>query len=124
MRNGGRFFEYGLGPKASKEVAEFFPDSIEEDSFFFPSHPTEWKTEVCKEIQDAGFSVERVEDHEAIEIYESTSELMDLIEMVPLVRDFDRRRDRGRIGDLKLRYGTEIGIPITWHYYIVEARRI
>ncbi|MFQ5909721.1 MAG: class I SAM-dependent methyltransferase [Thermoplasmata archaeon] len=123
LRNGGCFFEYGLGPEANKEIAEFFPDRIEEENFFFPRHPTDWKMEVCDEILDAGFSVERVEDHTDIEIYESTSELMDLIEMVPLVQDFDRNRDRKRIDDLKQRYGTKTGIPITWHYYIVEAMR-
>ncbi|MHA2433927.1 MAG: hypothetical protein ACXADO_11915, partial [Candidatus Thorarchaeota archaeon] len=57
------------------------------------------------------------------ELYQSTTELKDLIEMVPLVQDFDRKRDAARIDDLKRRHGAKNGIPITWHYYIMEAKR-
>ena len=48
---------------------------------------------------------------------------MDLIEMIPLVRRFDRQKDRERIRELAERYGSEKGVRITWHYYILLARK-
>jgi ubiquinone/menaquinone biosynthesis C-methylase UbiE len=123
LRSGGHLFEYGLGPDANKEVMEYFPERIEEESFFVPHDPAEWKKEVCEEILEAGFSVNSVEDYRETELYQSTTELKDLIEMVPLVQDFDRKRDAARLDDLKRRHGAKNGIPITWHYYIMEAKR-
>ena len=48
---------------------------------------------------------------------------MDLIEMVPLVRKFDRKKDRGKIEELAKKYGSKKGVKITWHYYILTARK-
>lgn len=123
LRSGGHIFEYGLGPNANKEVMEFFPERIEEESFFVPRDPAGWKEEVCEEIREAGFSVRSVEDYRETELYQSTTEPKDLIEMVPLVQDFDRKRDAARIDDLKRRHGAKNGIPVTWHYYITKAKR-
>jgi hypothetical protein len=43
--------------------------------------------------------------------------------MVPLVRDFDRNRDREKTRELAEKYGSERGIRIIWHYYILMARK-
>jgi ubiquinone/menaquinone biosynthesis C-methylase UbiE len=45
LKTDGFFFEYGLGPNASKEIAEFFRERIERSSFFFPRNPKRWKKE-------------------------------------------------------------------------------
>ena len=58
MKRGGFSFEYELGPGAKKEIAEFFPGRIEEESFF-----REWKRVVSGRVADAGFLVESVEDY-------------------------------------------------------------
>jgi len=62
-------------------------------------------------------------DYEEKEYY-SEEEVTDLIEMVPLVRDFNRKKDRKRISELVEKYKGKNGIKITWHYYIIEARRV
>ena len=67
--------------------------------------------------------LESMEDYKEKEYY-SEEEVMDLIEMVPLVRDFNRKRDRKRISELAEKYKKKNGIKITWHYYVVEARRV
>jgi len=123
LRKGGFFFEYGLGPYASKEIAEFFPERIEKENFFFPRNPKRWKKEVCQEIVDADFVVLSIEDHVENNYYEDENELMNLIEMVPLVQDFDREKDRGTIQELAEKYKEERGIKITWHYSIIMARK-
>lgn len=123
LRRNGYFFEYSLGPEANKEILEFFPNRIEKENFFFPKSLKEWKEEVCKDIKNAGFIVNSIEDFKEGGYYQSEEELMNLIEMVPLVRKFDREEDRKRINELAEKYKERRGIKITWHYYIMEARR-
>jgi len=48
---------------------------------------------------------------------------MDLIELVPLVKDFDRKKDKSQVAKLAKKYKEKRGIKITWHYYITVARR-
>ena len=49
--------------------------------------------------------------------------LMNLIEMVPLVKDFDRVRDRRTILELARKYQRRQGISVTWHYYVILAKK-
>lgn len=123
LKKGGFFFKYGLGPEANKEIAEFFPARIEKESFLLPTNLEEWKEEVSENIADAGFSVESIDDYKEREYHSSEEELMNLIEMVPLVRDFDRETDKEVIGTLARKYRNKRGISVTWHYYILTARR-
>ncbi len=119
----GYFFEYGLGPEADKEIIEFFQDRIDKENFFFPHKPKDWHKEVCSDIKDAGFDIEDIHEYREHDYYRSKEDLMDLIEMVPLVRDFDRIKDRRVIDDLAKKYMAVKGIKITWHYYVLCARR-
>lgn len=123
LGRGGYFFEYGLGPEADKEIVEFFPERIEKESFFFLENLMEWKREVCEPVVEAGLVVSSVEDYKEDECYGGEDELMDLIEMVPLVKNFDRKKDRKRIRGLAEKYVDEGGMKITWHYYIMVARK-
>lgn len=124
LKEGGAFFECGLGPEADKEVLEFFPERIETENFFFPIDLKEWKREVSEHIEPAGFILLEVHDYKENDYYRSEDELMDLIEMVPLVKDFDRNRDRKLIMRLAEKYREKRGIKITWHYYIMVAKRL
>jgi len=124
LKIGGFFFEYGLGPEADKEIFEFFQERIEAQNFFSPKDLKEWKSEVSDPIEKAGFFVVNVQDYKEYEYYCSERELMDLIEMVPLVKDFDRKGDRDLVKRLADKYRTNAGIRITWHYYIILARRL
>lgn len=123
LRKNGYFFEYSLGPEADKEIKEFFPKRITKENFFFPRNLKEWKQEVCEHIREAGFAVSSVEDFKEDNYYDNEDELMDLIEMVPLVKDFDRETDRKKIKQLVEQYENEEGVKITWHYYIMIARK-
>jgi SAM-dependent methyltransferase len=122
LKRRGYFFEYGLGPDANKEIVEFFPDTIDEEAFFFPE-TRRWKKEVCFPVTDY-FLVNSVEDYHEKEYYQNTEEIMDLIDMVPLVQDFDREKDRNTVEELAEKYRGEKGIEMTWHYYILEAQRL
>lgn len=122
LKKDGYFFEYGLGPEANKEIVEFFGDRIDEEAFFFP-RTKEWKREVCEYIRDL-FVVLSVEDYQEKEYYQHEEELMDLIEMVPLVKDFDREKDKSTVEGLAKKYKTVNGIEITWHYYVLVAQAI
>jgi len=123
LKKGGDFLEYDVGPEANKEIVEFFPDRIEKDNFFIPECLSTWKEEVVQKIKNVGFIVESMEDYKEKEYY-SEEEVMDLIEMVPLVRHFNRKKDRKRISELAEKHKEKNGIKITWHYYIIEARRV
>lgn len=106
LRKKGCFFEYGLGPDANKEIREFFPDRFNRESFFIPKNRGRWKKEACQHLERVGFAIVGVEEHKDVEHYQSEGELMDLIEMVPLVNDFDRTEDRETIGKLAEKYRT------------------
>lgn len=96
-----------MGPEANKEIAEFFQERIEEENFFFPNNFEEWKKEVCEKIADAGFLIEGVDDYKERECYQNIEELMNLVEMVPLVKNFDREKDKKTIEMLTKRYRTK-----------------
>jgi len=123
LRRRGYFFEYSLGPDADKEIKEFFPERIEKENFFIPKDLRNWKQEICEGIIEAGFTVSDIDDFKEANYYENEEELMDLIEMVPLVRRFDRKKDREKIKELAEKYGSKKGVKITWHYYILMARK-
>lgn len=122
LRRRGYFFEFGLGPDADKEIKEFFPERIEKENFFFPKDLKKWKQEVSEDIMEAGFTVSDIDDYKEANYHENEEELMDLIEMVPLVINFDRKKDRKKIRELAEKYGSKKGIKTTWHYYILMAR--
>jgi len=123
LKGNGYFLECSLGPEADKEIKEFFPERIEKENFFFPKDLRKWKQEVSEGTIEAGFTVSDVEDYKESDYYENEEELMDLIEMVPLVRKFDRKKDREKIKELAEKYGSKKGVKITWHYYILMARK-
>lgn len=123
VREGGYFFEYGLGPEADREIKEFFPERIDPESFCIPEVIGKWKEEACQEVMDAGFTIENIEDYREEEHFRDVEELMDTIEMVPLVKDFNRGKDQVIIKALAEKYGVEAGISTTWHYYILEAHK-
>ncbi len=123
LRTQGVFVEYGLGPKADKEIREFFPKRLEKENFYFPKSLKTWKQEAGKAALDAGFTVSSLEDYIEDDYYENDEELMNLIEMVPLVKDFDRKKDRKTIRGLGEKYSSDKGVRITWHYYILIARK-
>lgn len=122
LRRTGHFMVYGLGPNANREVREFFPGRIDQSSYFFPKDPESWKDEVSEEIKKAGFIVLEVEDHTEVS-FQSEEELIDLIEMVPLVEGFDRKKDWKMVQRLREQYGEGRGIQNTWHYCITTAKK-
>lgn len=124
LKKGGFFLEFGLGPDADREISEFFPERIDTESFFFPRNPKEWKQEISQPIKRAGFTVTGVYEYKENDYYGSLDELMDLIELVPLVKNFDREKDRTQVAKLAEKYGEDRGIKITWHYCITVAKRL
>jgi SAM-dependent methyltransferase len=123
LKNGGVFLRFGLGPEGSKEILSIFPDRYDEGAFFFPKNPRRWKKEVAEEIQASGFSEMRLNDYKGRSYYLSVESLVNLIEMVPLVKDFDRRKDIDKLERFSKEYGTKRGIPITDHFYILGGTK-
>ena len=78
---------------------------------------------MCEGVNDAGFAVINVEDYREIGHHQSEEELMNLVEMVPLVGNFDSEKDRGRMEALSEKYRDQRGIKTTWHYFILKARK-
>jgi len=124
LKRGGHFFEYGLGPDADREIQEFFSERLEQENFFFPKDMAHWKAEVCQKIKDAGFVITTINDFYERDYYQNEEDIMNLIEMVPLIKYFDREKDKKVIHEFAEKYREAKGIKITWHYYITEARRL
>jgi len=123
LKTNGFFLEYGLGPDASREIAEVFQERIERSSFFIPKNPKEWKKEASQHILETGLTIQSMEDYMENRFYKNETELMNLIEMVPIVKNFDRVRDRRTVHELAKKYTRDQGINITWHYYIIVATK-
>jgi Tfp pilus assembly ATPase PilU len=109
--------------KLIKRLKSFFPDRIERENFFFPKDLRKWKEEVCEDALDVGFIVSSIEDFIESERYKDQEELMDLIEMVPLVKDFNRKNNLMKVQELVKKYGYEKGVKTTWHYYIMMVQK-
>lgn len=124
LKEGGYFFVYGLGPDADREIVEFFPDRYEEENFFLPEDPANWKNEVIEKVSKYGFCNIVIEDYKSKDYYKDKEEIMDLIEMVPLLKDFDREKDSKNVNEFVEKYREKKGIGITWHYYILKARKL
>jgi len=124
LKRGGYFFEYGLGPDADREIVEFFPDRYKEENFFLPKDLANWKEEVSRGISKFGFCDIKIEDYKSKDYYKNKEEIMDLIEMVPLVKNFDRENDNKKLDDFVDRYNEREGIGITWHFYILRAKKL
>jgi hypothetical protein len=71
----------------------------------------------------AGFKILTMKDYVENTHYEDETELTNLIEMVPLVKDFDRVGDKRTIKELTKKYRKDQGIRITWHYYVIAATK-
>jgi ubiquinone/menaquinone biosynthesis C-methylase UbiE len=123
LKTNGFFLEYGLGPHASKEIAEFFQERIERSNFFFPRNLKRWKKEASQHIVETGFTILSLKDYMENDYYKDETELMNLIEMVPLVKDFDRVGDRKTVREFAKKYKKGQGIRITWHYYVIVATK-
>jgi ubiquinone/menaquinone biosynthesis C-methylase UbiE len=123
LKTDGFFLRFGLGPHASEEIVEFFRERIERSSFFFPRNPKRWKKEASQHIVDAGFTILSMKDYMENRHFGNETELMNLIEMVPLVKDFDRVGDRRTIQELAKKYKKDQGIRSTWHYWIIIAKK-
>jgi ubiquinone/menaquinone biosynthesis C-methylase UbiE len=123
LKPGGYFFECGLGPESDKEIREFFSTRIITENFCLPQHPARWRDDICTPVQQTGFMVDEVTTHKKYNYYQGIEGIMDLIEMVPLVENFDRVTDRSTVEKLVEKHGTIRGVRITWHYYIIHARR-
>jgi ubiquinone/menaquinone biosynthesis C-methylase UbiE len=124
LKRNGLLFEYGLGPDVNREFVGFFKDRIDKESFFFPKNLSRWKDEVSEPIKNAGFVVESVKDFREDEYHAGVEELLNLAKMVPLVKDFDREKDRRTVEALARKYRDRSGIRTTWHYFILEARKL
>jgi len=124
LKTNGFFLQYGLGPHASEEIPEFFRERIEPSSFFVPKNPKRWKEEASQHVVQAGFTILSMRDYMEDRYYEDENELMNLIEMVPLVKDFDRVADRRIIQELAKKYRKDKGIKIALHYYIIVATKV
>ncbi|UCC12903.1 MAG: class I SAM-dependent methyltransferase [candidate division WOR-3 bacterium] len=123
LRPCGLFFECGLGPESDKEIREFFSNRIIEENFCLPKHPNRWHDEIAAPVEQTGFAIDEATDHKQYDYYDGIDGVMDLIEMVPLVENFDRDIDRPIVEKLVEKYNTPRGVRITWHYYIIQAHR-
>ncbi|MGD2250430.1 MAG: class I SAM-dependent methyltransferase [Candidatus Methanofastidiosia archaeon] len=114
----GFFIEYGLGPRANKEIKNIFPTRINKDAFFFPK-TKDWKKEVIQKFEKK-FSILHFQEYTQTEYY-TIRRALDLIEMVPLVNNFDREKDKPTI--TRIAENSTL-IKTTWHYYMVEAQKL
>lgn len=71
LKNGGFFFIYDLGLEANKEILEYFKERIEEENFFFPKNLKKWKREVSKNVENAGFIVNSIEEFKENKYYQT-----------------------------------------------------
>ena len=123
LGKGGLFFECGLGPESDKEIREFFSNRIIEENFCLPKYLNRWHDEITAPVEQTGFVIDEVTEHKQYDFYDDVNGVMDLIEMVPLVENFDRDMDRPTVEKLAEKHGTTRGVRVTWHYYIIHAHR-
>ncbi len=88
---GGHFIEYGLGPVDSAEIAVAFGDRYTCE--YVPDDVRGWFDRREAALREAGLATLRLEVIEGID-YLTRTQLIETIEMVPLVEPFSARADR------------------------------
>lgn len=97
LKRKGFFFEFGLGPLDSREIAEVFRGRFLEA--YDPVLDSTYLSDRTELLQHSGLATKRLEVIHYIE-YLTHEQLEDVIEMVPLVKDFSRDKDANLINDL------------------------
>jgi SAM-dependent methyltransferase len=114
----GYFIKFGTGPKDCLEIADFFGDRYAEKK----GPLTGWKEKEIKKHEKVGFIGLELNDFDMIDYYPK-EDLIDVIEFVPLVKDFDRKKDGKTIDEIEKRYDTKRGIAITRQFFILKGRK-
>jgi SAM-dependent methyltransferase len=124
LRPGGVFLEYGLGPDSDREFREFFPDRVDLENFFVQRNEASWKTEIAARLDGSGLAVSAIKDFHETTRLASVDDLLDYIEMIPLLLNFDRSRDRSAVEAFAKRYGDGNSAAVTWNYYVLISTKV
>jgi len=119
LKVGGYFIKFGAGPRDCSEIAEFFGDRYAEKK----GPLTSWKEKEIKKHEKVGFIGLELNAFDVIDYY-TKENLIDIIEFVPLVNDFDRKKDKKIIDEIEKRYGIKRGIAVTRQFFILKGKKL
>lgn len=122
LRVGGGFVRYDQAPNDYPEIAQAFGDRYTIETPTWNVNPDNWKEEDVGRHEDVGFKKVCLTEYSVTQFY-STEDLMDLIEFVPLVKDFDREKDKEKITKIESKHNTTRGIAITRYYSLLDSEK-
>ena len=122
LKHGGWFIYTGVGPRSNKEIQTVFKERYT-FNLYESADETTWKDVILRNVHGGGF--ERIEIVDFLNYAYYTPEgLTGYLRMVPVVREFDRKKDQPNIKNIAQKYKTSKGIRITHQYFMVRARKI
>ncbi|MGQ9846967.1 MAG: class I SAM-dependent methyltransferase [Bacteroidales bacterium] len=122
LKKGGHFLKYDQGPEDYSEISKTFGKryTIKKPSWI--GNLNYWKEEENKRHKNAGFKEVDLQDYTVTQYYTLDSLIM-LIKMVPLVKNFDEKKDKNYLDKIRSQYQTHRGIAISRQYFILVARK-
>lgn len=122
LKHEGWFIYTGAGPRSNKEIQTIF-----KERYTFKYYKSEdehvWKDVILKNAHEAGFDKIDISDFLNYAYY-TPEGLTGYLKAVPVVREFDSKKDKPYIQEIAQKYGTPKGIRITHQYFILKARKI
>ncbi|KYK37581.1 MAG: class I SAM-dependent methyltransferase [Theionarchaea archaeon] len=116
----GWFIHMGAGYHYNPEIEAVFSERYTFNPYESLDEST-WKETILKDAVKAGF-------HAAISdftrfVYYTPEGLTKYLEMIPVVKEFESKKDQPYIKEIAQKYRTSKGIKITRQYFILKAKK-
>ncbi|WP_394620203.1 class I SAM-dependent methyltransferase [Lentzea sp. JNUCC 0626] len=119
LRPGGSLVHLGIGGHDVRELKEVFGRGQLFGRWSGPSVELETR----KSLEEAGFTVVREQTFHYEEFFHTSADLDVFLRQVPIFEDYDSVADRERFGDYVQRAGSESGIRLARHWFLLHARK-
>lgn len=117
----GWFIHKGPGPDYNVEIKDVF-----KNRYVFRPYDKftglDWKALCADNAKKLGFDYFHVDEYLCYAYYDPAG-LTEYLEMVPVVENFDRDKDRAHVNEIANKYNADKGIRISRQLYLIRARK-
>ncbi|MBI1971756.1 MAG: class I SAM-dependent methyltransferase [Candidatus Aenigmarchaeota archaeon] len=120
LKSGGEFVEITIGERDKENIKKIFGRGQNYEYLI------ENRREIARKkrmLEDVGFEKTELKEIDCVEYYETMEDLIFLLENTPIIPDFDTKKDRSRIEEIRDSLSTAMGIRTNSHRIIIYARK-
>ncbi len=120
LKSGGDFVEITIGERDKENIKKIFGRGQNYEYLI------ENRREIVRKkrmLEYVGFGKIELKEIDCVEYYETMEDLIFLLQNTPIIPDFDIKRDRDHIEEIRDNLSTAMGIRTNSHRIIIYARR-